>query len=232
MENQISKLEQQLNELKPLVEKEHEENDAKIKELLQKFTSFNLSVNPSIYWKYFHISVSFINEKGEEDFGSNFTLYFYKEGHYASCHKHNQIEINMGTIGSYSKEYIYQVERIKLLAKIWDNVEEVEKFFANLSYPLQQVYEEKTIELRTLKQQAEEEIRQQELSQIEKKLFVGQVVDFGDYTLEITKLTPKRIYHKYKNSYGGSYEKYDSKEIFLHRLFYNKDKYKLLKEAQ
>ena len=63
--------------------------------------------------------IGFYNtEENRIDFGSDFWL------DYSS--KKNELRVNYGTCGYHSKADVYQTKRIKLLAHVWDHIDEIE----------------------------------------------------------------------------------------------------------
>lgn len=69
---------------------------------------------------YINFEIGFHNtEEDRTDFGSD--MWFEYSG------SSNQLKVNHGTCGSYSKEDVYQVKRILALAHVWNNIAEIER---------------------------------------------------------------------------------------------------------
>lgn len=221
----VVKLQEKVDYLLPLANKEDEDNQNKIKDLLFRYTDF--AIRPcfhKIKRGYISLEVNFVDQKGEDDFGSNFTIYWY--GSDRSCHKKG-IEISNGTIGSYSKEDIYQVERAKVIAKIWNDVEYVENVLENdLNYVMGELYDDYWRKRDRLIDDLmwDEEKRVREA--ITMRFIPGQVIECEGVKYHITKVTPKRIYHKLQinDNNLSEYERMIEKDKFIDMLYFNLDK--------
>ena len=129
-------------------------------------------------------NIEFINENGDNDFGSNISYTFTTL---------KGLKLNVGTRGEYGKDDIYQIERVMLLSKIWSNIEEIETALNHFNIePIFEFYRaESEIEREKVKKQVAE--REAKKKEIEESFEVGQVYkdDYRQYT--ITKVTPKFV---------------------------------------
>ena len=203
-------------ELKVLVEelrvKAVEEDNAnlqKISEWIQSYSRFPIRVCGSIRdTKSISLVVEFIKPDGKSDFGSDFHIYYYGEG-YSAYHKPG-IEISNGSIGSYSKEDLFQLERVKVIYNIWNNIEEFENLFKSISCPIGTVFQEKYDELEKIEYNERQEEYRAKREAVEKQFEVGVKFQTSrGYKYKIEKITPKRVYYSEYNSYYDKYLNYD-----------------------
>ena len=165
------------------------------------------------------ITINFINEEGNRDFGSSFDLYY----------ENNEIAINYGTIGTYTKHYKYQVLRVKLFNAIWENVERLEKVFEDFN-PQFEIYKnlDNTIyEYREEKNKIKQKEREDIYKTIEDDLKVDDcyqtISRYGNRgrIYKITKITNKLVYTEYKDRWN-TWGKQFKKDEFIFQI-YNKE---------
>ena len=123
-----------------------------------------------------HFNIGFYNESEKRvDFGSNVWFEYNT--------KENELLVNYGTIGNYTKSNIYQVKRVKMVADIFEKIHEIEAHLGMLVAEADEgqwrtltsqlyEYEEQMAELK--KQQ-----RAQQLAQAEYELKEGDVVYYN-----------------------------------------------------
>lgn len=149
-----------------------------------------------------------------EDFGSNFDITINEEG---------GIEINKGTIGSYTSKDKYQVARDRMLCSIWDNESVIVGcMLNNFKYDLYKTYWDLDIACERLEQdikhEEENRVRNEMLQKLKssKYLYQEHVSDKYDYDLHkyiskvhrfhsvfvIEKVTDKSILG-YEQNYPG-----------------------------
>lgn len=202
-----------VEELRVKANEENENNVNKIKNLLQSATKFPLRIYANIKeYGYIHVSVNFVKPDGKDDFGSDFTIYFYKKGYSTN---HEGLELSSGTIGSYDKHAIYQIERIKVIDYIWANIEAIEKFFESISCPIGIVCREKAYELEEIEREERRTIENARRKEIEDQFTIGKKFHEDRWNYEIVKITPKRVYYA---SYNSFYKKY-----LNHNQFFDKE---------
>ena len=92
--------------------------------IVKGLTSFKVIVSPvyvswwgSSYGTRISFEISFVKEDGKTDFGSDIRINFDDNG----------LEVNYGSCGGFTKYNIYQVERIKLISRLFDHIEDIEK---------------------------------------------------------------------------------------------------------
>ena len=203
------------NELQKLCEQAHKEtlmNIDTIKNFIQAKTDKKLIVRCSIeYYEQpcnVYVGVEFFDEKtGKADFGSDFSIY-YKHNYSTDKHK---FEMGCGTIGSYSREEEpFQIDRMRLMLKLWDSEEELVSLFNSLPRSANDIAA--AMQRQADKEEAEAKrlaVKQKE-QEIRSKIKVGYTfennLENGNFKYTITKITPKRVYldlvHSYKSSHG------------------------------
>ena len=202
-----------VEDLKVKAQEEYDNNVNKIKNLLQSLTKFPIRVYASIKESgYMHINVNFVKPDGKDDFGSDFTIYFYKKG-YSTNHEGG--ELSNGSIGSYGKDAIFQIERVNVVKQIWDRIEEIEKFFDDIKYPIGVVCNEKAWELEELEREERRAETNRKRKEIEDQFIIGKKFHEYRFNYEIVKITPKRVYYALYNSF---YKKY-----LNHNQFFDKE---------
>ena len=202
-----------VEDLKVKAKEEYEANIQKVVDVLQAISKFPVRVYGQISESnYISLEVNFVKPNGEDDFGSDFHIYYYKEG-YSTIHK--GLEISTGTIGSYGEDAVYQIERVKVINFIWSNIEDMKAFFESLKCPISIVCREKAYELEEIEREERfEEMRRQRAS-IENQFEVGKKFHSKDYTnsrYEIVKITPKRVYYA---DYSEYYDRYINRNQFF-----------------
>lgn len=213
------------NELSRLWERAHEEN-IKNREAISKFiqdrTDKKLIVRStcSYYTKSMEVSVNiefFDEAKGKTDFGSDFDIY------YRSYHRDESPKLQMGcgTIGSYTRDDApYQIDRMRLMLKLWDCEEELVSLFNHLPHFAND-------EAEALQRQADKEEEEAErLAEENKRLKVIRKLQVGykfsdsskrlgnHYEYTVTKITPKRVYLDYTTSGEVYYPVYDEARVY------------------
>ncbi len=89
--------------------------------LIRKRLEFGLHDNVEIWFE-----VGFHNwEEDRIDFGSDVWFTFDSNN--------NELSLNYGTIGSYSKSNMYQVRRVNLVASVFKNIEQIEAALAEIA---------------------------------------------------------------------------------------------------
>lgn len=209
------------------VEQQKKLIEMKVKDWLLKLTNKPISVYTRCSWwggntgNYFKAEVEFINENGERDFGSSFSIEIYDK----------KLQLNAGYCGSIDKSHIYQIERAHIMSKIFNNIEEYEKELLELTqhkcfYELNQIKYKEQCEKWKKQEQEKEEKKQEAL----KDLKVGSWYISKDKKCkhEVYKITPKRVYVKYYFPRWGTTtdkigwdlwgQKYYSKDLFANEI--------------
>ena len=121
----------------------------------------------------------------------------------------NELRINHGTCGYYSKADIYQVRRAKLLAYVWEHISEIEselKIFAESIAPTITNYENKRIQLESEIHTIERTVELAERNQIDESLVPGTRLAYVDNvnlarhyilfggSIRVIKRTPKYVF--------------------------------------
>lgn len=204
------------NELSRLWERAHEEN-IKNREAISKFiqdrTDKKLIVRSTCYYytKSMEVSVNiefFDEAKGKTDFGSDFDIY------YRSYHRDESPKLQMGcgTIGSYTRDDApYQIDRMRLMLKLWDCEEELVSLFNHLPHFAND--EAEALQRQADREEAEAErlAREKQRQEIVDSIKVGYTFSDSNegrghhYEYTVTKITPKRVYLDYVENYETSH---------------------------
>lgn len=202
------------NELSRLWERAHEEN-IKNREAISKFiqdrTDKKLIVRSTCYYytKSMEVSVNiefFDEAKGKTDFGSDFDIY------YRSYHRDESPKLQMGcgTIGSYTRDDApYQIDRMRLMLKLWDCEEELVSLFNHLPHFAND--EAEALQRQADREEADAERLAREKKEREVKANIQVGYKFNDrnkkkyFNYTITKITPKRVYLDYTESFDTSH---------------------------
>lgn len=134
-----------------------------------------------------HFQIGFYNEADQRvDFASD-AWFEYNT-------KKNELLVNYGTIGNYTKSNVYQVRRVKMISDIFDNIDTIE---ATLAAFVQDADNGQWRQLITKKYEYEEELSQlkkearaQQLVEVEQNLREGDVVYYRPDVRLITQLFP------------------------------------------
>ncbi len=198
-EKEIETLKGQVEKLRELTLKEDEEIRNLIKEQIQVLTPNKLWFGIDSrrrYDDYWRVEIGFINEKGETDFGSTFTLYVYTKD--TTCYKEG-IYVSTGTIGQWSVDtHPYQYSRIILINQILEHRASLLMFFKDLvnKQTIAPIFEKLRSELGQAEWELKHDIRIDKEHAIEAKLIVGSEIQLGDnFFIKISKVTPKRVYY-------------------------------------
>lgn len=200
----------ELSRLWELAKEEGDANESAIVKFISDKTDKKLEVYVnSRRQNDWSISVEFINEKGERDFGSDFSIYYM-----SSFGKEPELKMGCGTIGSYSRHSEpYQIDRMRLMVNLWDSEEEL----VNLLNSLPHTAVDQAEKLQNQADKEEEELREQQEKarelEIKESIVVGAEFTERCYNtnidFKITKITQKRIYFfrtKHWTSWRWKYE--------------------------
>lgn len=177
----------ELNNRKEVLHASYKETHDKIKNKLEEkmyslflnkhgATFDRFTIRRSIFRGYeVMFELCFMNEEGKSDFGSDVTFYFESEQGF--------LKTNYGTIGTYSKNDIYQVKRVHLISDIFNNIEEVENILKELIScedcsvlaEIDKELDEIDSEIYVIKK----EHRNNELKDIESNLKLGSIVEYN-----------------------------------------------------
>lgn len=226
-EPEVMRIQRKVDTLRPMADKESEDNERKLYELLAKFTTFKLRIYVhKAERNYVSLEVNFVKPDGNDDFGSDFRIYWYGEGY--STYHGSGLELSCGTIGSYSKKYIYNVERAKVIARIWENIDEVEEFFkTELNYVMNELWDDYNRQLIDTFNKLEWDEQERIKHEIAKAFVPGNKITLDDYEYAIEKVTPKRVYYTAKFLTTGTIsarDTHESKERLIDLFYYNLDK--------
>lgn len=115
-----------------------------------------------------HFNIGFYNESEKKvDFGSDVWFEYNT--------KKNELLVNYGTIGNYTKSNIYQVKRVKMIADIFEKIHEIEAHLGMLAA------EADAGQWRTLTSQLYE--YEEQLSQLKKQKRAQQIAE-AEYELK------------------------------------------------
>lgn len=114
------------------------------------------------------------SEENRIDFGSDMW------GEYST--RTNEVSLNYGTCGTYSKQDEYQVRRAMLIADFWSKIEEIEKCFAEVVAKAD-VYlslENKLYDITFKMDKIKEQDRESEIQAIEQQLSIGDILEYDE----------------------------------------------------
>lgn len=175
--------------------------------------------------------VGFENEETPSgiDFGSD--VYFDYDT------RKNELSVNHGTIGYFTKKEIYQIKRINLLAHVFKNINKIEEEFNNICNCAVAVEYAKNhkehINFTVALNDAKDELKKQKIKELEYSIVEGTPVEYNAgkvrYTSDmvfnsracswtINRITDKRV--KVKSEYGDV--KQFDKETFLNLIYEGK----------
>ena len=195
-----------VEDLKVKAKEEYEANIQKVVDVFQAISKFPIRVYGQISESnYISLEVNFVKPDGKDDFGSDFHIYYYKEG-YSTIHK--GLEVGCGTCGSYNRNAVYQIERVKVINFIWNNIDDMENFFESLKCPIGIVAREKAYELEEIEREERFEEMRRQRKAIEDQFEVDKKFhskDYPNHRYKIVKITPKRVYYA---EYSDFYKRY------------------------
>ena len=217
-EKKIEELKTQVETMRELAVKEDQEIEEAIKAKIQSLTPNKLWIGIDsyrTYSDYVRIEIGFIDEKGETDFGSTFTMYVYLKP--TNCYK-DTIYISTGTIGQWCVEdNPYQYSRIILINQILENRAGLWLYIKELEekHVYSPIFEKLRSELDSEEWQLRHDKRVDKEKEIETKFTVNREIQLGDnYFIKISKITPARVYY-FRGNYEWDPEKcdYDKTQI-------------------
>ncbi len=216
-----------LEELTTLYKNQYQQIQTKIETILFKYkpedteVRFYIDIN---YCRDLSVSVVFINEKGEEDFGSNFRFYLEKEfGSHTYVTKMSQ-----GSIGTYSLENIYQYYRLEYMLNLWKAEKDIKSQIVQI---LTNAGFENTIDQRRKVEceidKLDHEWETQQKNEILKSLAVGkafkQKANNQFYIWRITKITPQYVWYDFEwetnSAYRSVTDRKIKKPIFINYIY-------------
>lgn len=166
-----------------------------VEEILEEYAPvINVKINTAIRgWSEDDViiaEIDFTDSNGKAIFGSSFYL------HYSEI---DGVEISCGSIGKYNKTHDSQIDRLRMILNIWDNVEYIENKFAEL------LQTSDLFELQRYQKELEDKQRYNDLEatrNIANNLKIGDIITdfpipedrFGRKTdATITKIGPFRV---------------------------------------
>jgi len=184
-----------LEELRVLLKANEVALNTTIERNLQELTKMKI--------KYNGRTVSFIDEDGKVDFGSSFD--FYYDTFHWSKQQNDELTLDYGTCGSFTRKDKYQLERIKLMGNIismWDYFSQIWK--TNKDQNAKDTAEFEELERKKQKEDSEaiEAEKIKEKNAIMAKIKVGNIyLDKavnceGRYGIIIVSVTDKNIWYK------------------------------------
>ena len=206
-----------LEELTTLYKDQLQKMQTEIETILFKYkpedtkVQFRTDIN---YCRDLSVEISFINEKGEEDFGSNFKFYIEtKFGSYTYVTK-----MSHGTIGTYTLENIYQYYRLEYMLNLWkaekDIKSQIVQILTNAGFE-NIIDQRRRVEREIDKLDFEWETQQK--NEILESLEVGKAFKQKDddrfYTWKITKITPQFVWYDFEWEVNGAYRSATDRKI-------------------
>lgn len=184
MENKIIALEAQLEMNNALIKSEYQMLIAQVEEIIKKYITEPYGAVISRkqlrtgLWDEIEIlfEVGFHNEtENRIDFGSDVWFEYNT--------KKNELAINYGTIGNYTKSNIYQVKRVNLVAGVFAHINEIEAAFAEVAELANsgnyRAYLEEEYKIESEINQIKKAIKAKELQTIENTLQEGDTLKYS-----------------------------------------------------
>lgn len=116
--------------------------------------------------------LSFLTAEGKSDFGSDCWFEYNRKG----------LNINHGTIGSWTKDNVFQIRRIKMLSYVCDILPQLEVGFQNILNKFK-TYQDKQQELWKLEtdiKSLENEIKRQEVNKKMDTIQIGSLMNYPE----------------------------------------------------
>ncbi len=208
-----AKAEQLLSVSKIQYQKMENEIEKVLTEFKPKDTNPKFYINIS-YNQDLSVEIAFINEKGKDDFGSNFRFYLEKD----SVSREYVTKMSQGTIGTYTLENIYQYYRLEYMLNLW-------KAEKDIRFKIVQILTNKEFEdaqdqhIRTERaiDKLDHEWETQQKDEILKSLAVGKAFKQKDddrfYTWRITKITPQFVWYDFEWEVNNAYRSVNDRKI-------------------
>ena len=210
-------LKTKLEELTTLYKNQLQKMENEIETILTEFkpkdTKVQLCINIS-YYRDLSVDISFINENGKEDFGSNFRFYLEKD-----LNSHEYVtKMSQGTIGTYTLANIYQYYRLNYMLNLWKAEKDVKSQIVQI---LTNEEFENTIDQRRRVDREIDKLNHewetQQMNEILESLAVGKAFKQKDddrfYTWRITKITPQFVYYDFEWEVNGAYRSATDRKI-------------------
>lgn len=185
MENKIIALEAQLEMNNELIKNEYKTLIAKVEDVIKKFITEPYGAVISRrqlrtgLWDEIEImfEVGFHNEaENRIDFGSDIWFEYNT--------KKNELAINYGTIGNYTKSNVYQVKRVNLVAGVFAHINEIEAALAEVAEAANsgnyRAYLEEEYKIESEISQIKKAIKAQQLKEIEYSLKEGDTLKYSN----------------------------------------------------
>lgn len=184
----------------------------KLLDFLQTLTLYKLKLSRfhlSTWGKNFYGELAFITEDNKVDFGSSITISVS-----------DKLELNCGTCGGFTKEMIYQIERCKMVVKMFKNEETIINLLAeykeqiNDLYNVYEVLRAETCVYEATQQRIEYELeRKKMLSYLKTRGIIAIVDKKQKYNIETQK-------YEYDYFYAQFYkiDKITKKMVYTHRV--------------
>ena len=210
-------LKTKLEELTTLYKNQLQKMENEIETILTEFkpkdTKVQFCINIS-YYRDLSVDISFINENGKEDFGSNFRFYLEKD-----LNSHEYVtKMSQGTIGTYTLANIYQYYRLNYMLNLWKAEKDVKSQIVQI---LTNEEFENTIDQRRRVDREIDKLNHewetQQMNEILESLAVGKAFKQKDddrfYTWRITKITPQFVYYDFEWEVNGAYRSATDRKI-------------------
>lgn len=184
----------------------------KLLDFLQTLTIYKLKLTRfhlAIWDKNFYGEIAFVKEDGKEDFGS-----------YITISVSDKLELNCGTCGAFTKADIYQIERCKMVVKMFKNEEQIidlmRDYLINAS-ELDNIYYDLSHKVRDYEYALQKEQQEQEYKKMLKQLKVMNFLAIVDKKQKYNIETQK---YEYDYFYAQFYkiDKITKKMVYTHRV--------------
>lgn len=184
MENKIIALEAQLEMNNELIKSEYQTLIVKVEDIIKKFITepygavITRKQLRTGLWDEIEImfEVGFHNdEENRIDFGSDVWFEYNT--------KKNELAVNYGTIGNYTKSNIYQVKRVNLVASVFAHIIEIEAALAEIAEIANsgnyRAYLKEEYKIESEISQIKKTIKAQQLKEIEYSLKEGDTLKYS-----------------------------------------------------
>lgn len=185
MENNLIALEAQLEMNNELIKSEYQILIAQVEDIIKKFITdpYGAVISRRQLGRGLWDEIEIMFEVGFHNNAEN-RIDFGSDVWFRYSTKENELAVNYGTIGNYTKSNIYQVKRVNLVAGVFAHINEIEAALANVAEIANsgnyRAYIEEEYKIESEISQIKKTIKAQQLKEIEYSLKEGDTIKYSN----------------------------------------------------
>lgn len=169
--------------------------------------------NKLIGFKYININI--VDSESKKAFGADIDFTWFNNG---------TMYVNVGSCGQFNilgnkdEKSINQIKKYCVLTWLINNTKEVHHLLNSYDYYIIKEYNNIYYYVYKLEEEEREIKRKEEEQQILSMMKIGNIFNFNNNMITISKITPKKVYYIVTTNAGYSYESHMDKKQFITKI--------------